>query len=68
VDARTESIGRRIREAELQKVPYMLVIGDREAQEGTVAVRRRHEGDEGTLTLEAFAERLEHETATRVGS
>ncbi|MCU0312813.1 MAG: threonine--tRNA ligase [Solirubrobacteraceae bacterium] len=68
VDARTESIGRRIREAELQKVPYMLVIGDREAQEGTVAVRRRHEGDEGTLTLEAFAERLEHETATRAGS
>jgi threonyl-tRNA synthetase len=68
LDARTESIGRRIREAELQKVPYMLVVGDREAEEGTVAVRRRHEGDEGTLSLAAFAERLEHETATRAGS
>ena len=57
LDARSESIGKRIRENELQKIPYMLVVGDREAEEGTVAVRRRHEGDEGSLSVEAFAER-----------
>ncbi|MEA2393112.1 MAG: threonyl-tRNA synthetase, partial [Solirubrobacteraceae bacterium] len=58
VDARTESVGRKIRDAELAKVPYMLVVGDREAQEGTVAVRRHGEGDEGTVELDAFADRL----------
>ena len=51
VDDRTESVGRKIRDAELQKVPYMLVVGDREAEEGTVAVRRHGEGDEGTVAL-----------------
>ena len=40
VDARTESVGRKIRDAELRKVPFMLVMGDREAEEGAVAVRR----------------------------
>ena len=58
VDDRTESVGRKIRDAELQKVPYMLVVGDREAEEGTVAVRRHGEGDEGTVALSAFVERL----------
>ena len=63
IDDRTESVGRKIRDAELQKVPYMLVIGDREAQDGTVAVRRHGEGDEGTFALTAFAERLAGEAA-----
>jgi threonyl-tRNA synthetase len=57
-DVRTESVGRKIRDAELQKIPYMLVVGDREAEEGTVAVRRHGEGDEGTVALSAFVERL----------
>jgi threonyl-tRNA synthetase len=57
-DERTESVGRKIRDAELQKIPYMLVVGDREAEEGTVAVRRHGEGDEGTAALSAFVERL----------
>ena len=48
VDDRSESIGRRIREAELKKVPYMLVVGDREVAEGVVAVRRHGEGDLGS--------------------
>jgi threonyl-tRNA synthetase len=65
VDERSESIGRRIREGELAKTPYMLVVGDREAAEGTVAVRRRHEGDVGTLAVEAFAEHVREETAGR---
>jgi threonyl-tRNA synthetase len=58
LDERTESVGRKIRDAELRKVPYMLVVGDREAQEGTVAVRRHGQGDEGSVELDAFADRL----------
>lgn len=65
LDARGESIGRKIREAELQKIPYMLVVGDREAQDGAVAVRRHREGDLGTLDVEAFAARVRDETARR---
>ncbi len=64
-DDRAESIGRRIREGELQKIPYMLVIGDREADEQAVSVRRRHEGDLGMVAVERFVEHLAHETATR---
>ena len=48
VDDRTESVGRKIREAELRKVPYMLVVGDREAEERAVSLRRHGEGDLGT--------------------
>jgi len=56
LDGRVEKIGYKIREAQLQKVPYMLVIGDREAALGTVAVRSRAEGDQGSRLLEAFLE------------
>ncbi len=65
VDDRTESVGRKIRDAELQKVPYMLVIGDREAEESAVAVRRHGEGDEGTVALAEFVERLSGEVGER---
>src|SRR3954447_20524445 len=58
VDRRTESIGRKIREAELRKIPYMLVVGDREAEQGTAAVRRHREGDQGALALADVAEQL----------
>ena len=53
-DDRNEKLGARIRKAELQKVPAMLVIGEREAASGTVSVRLRHGGDAGTLTLDDF--------------
>ena len=49
LDDRNEKIGYKIREAQLQKVPYMLVIGDKEVEDGTVAVRRRGEGDIGAM-------------------
>ncbi len=55
VDDRTESVGRKIREAELRKVPYMLIVGDDEAEAGTVAVRRHGEGDLGSVDVEEFA-------------
>jgi threonyl-tRNA synthetase len=65
VDDRTESVGRKIRDAELRKVPYMLVVGDKEAEEGTVSVRRHREGDEGSMAVDAFAQRLAQEISAR---
>jgi threonyl-tRNA synthetase len=64
IDERTESVGRKIRDAELQKIPYMLVIGDNEAQDGTVALRRHGEGDQGTVGLDELAERLSAESVS----
>jgi threonyl-tRNA synthetase len=58
VDERSESIGRKIREAELRKVPYMLVVGDREAEQRTVSLRRHREGDQGSVSLDEARERL----------
>jgi threonyl-tRNA synthetase len=66
LDDRTESVGRKIREAELRKIPYMLVIGDREAQDGTVAVREHRQGDTGSVAVAEFAERVSRETRERV--
>jgi threonyl-tRNA synthetase len=65
VDDRTESVGRKIREAELNKVPYMLVVGDREAEQRAVALRRHREGDQGTVGLDEVVERLVVEAAGR---
>jgi threonyl-tRNA synthetase len=61
VDARDEKLGAKIRDAELQKVPYMLVVGPRDAEAGTVSVRRKGEGDLGAMPLAAFLERVERE-------
>jgi threonyl-tRNA synthetase len=58
LDARNEKLGYRIREAQLQKVPYMLVVGAREEQEGTVAVRRRVGEDLGAMAVDAFLSRV----------
>jgi len=65
VDDRSESVGRKIREAELGKVPYMLVVGDREAEAGAAALRRHTEGDLGTVPVEEIVERLAGEVAAR---
>lgn len=54
IDTRAEKIGYKIREARLQKIPYMLVVGAKEEEEGTVSVRSRFQGDEGAKTLDAF--------------
>ena len=55
VDDRQEKIGRKIRDTELSKIPYMLIVGEKEMNEGQVAVRKHGEGDKGAVTLEAFA-------------
>ena len=55
----------KIRDAQLQKIPYMVVIGGREVQAGTLAIRHRQQGDLGPMTLGDFAERVKKETADR---
>lgn len=61
-DVRAESIGKRIRDGEIGKVPYLLIIGDREAQENMLSVRARHGEDVGTLSVDDFAARIAQES------
>jgi threonyl-tRNA synthetase len=65
LDARQEKIGYKIREAQLQKVPYMLVIGDRESAEGTMSVRTRAGGDQGASPVDAFITSAREEIARK---
>ena len=58
IDNRNETIGKKIREAQLNKYPYMLIVGEKETAENTVSVRSRVEGDTGSLTLETFIEKI----------
>lgn len=59
LDDRTEKIGKKIRDAELQKIPYMLIIGEKEMTQQKLSVRRQGEGDKGLFTLEAFITQLQ---------
>ena len=67
LDDRTESVGRKIRDAELRKIPYMLVVGDREAERDEVSVREHRGGDAGAMSVHAFAQRLADESKPRSG-
>jgi threonyl-tRNA synthetase len=67
VDDRSEKVGKKIREAELAKVPYMLIVGGDEAEQGTVAVRKQGEGDLGGLSISAFADQIEREVEEMLG-
>lgn len=64
-DVRSEKLGKKIREAQLEKVPYVLVIGDKEAEQGVVAVRQRTEGDLGTMQVSAFITLAKEEVANK---
>jgi threonyl-tRNA synthetase len=66
VDRRSEKLGYKIREAQLEKVPYMLVLGEQEQQAGTVAVRKRGEGDAGTWAIREFTDRLLREITSKL--
>ena len=66
LDDRNEKIGKRIREAQVQKVPFMLIIGEKEAESGTVAVRQRHGGDLGAMTLDDFIARMQKDIDEKV--
>jgi threonyl-tRNA synthetase len=62
IDFRDEKIGRKIRDAEIKKIPYMLIVGEKEAAEGTISVRKHGTGDLGSLTIEEFKQQLIKET------
>jgi threonyl-tRNA synthetase len=61
IDSRNEKIGKKIRDNELKRIPYLLVVGEKEEAEGTVAVRKQGEGDKGAMKLEEFAEFIKNE-------
>ena len=61
VDDRNEKIGRKIRDNELKRIPYMLIVGEKEAQEGEVSVRVQGEGDKGSVKIATFAEQIAEE-------
>jgi len=63
VDDRNEKIGRKIRDNELKRIPYMLVVGEKEAENGEVSVRRQGEGDKGTMKVAEFAKLITDEVA-----
>ena len=65
LDDRNEKIGYRIREAQLQKIPYMLVVGDKEVQAGAVSVRSHKDGDKGSMVLEDFIAMAQEEVRTK---
>ena len=64
-DFRNEKLGYKLREAQTNKIPYMVVVGDKEAEDGTIALRKRMVGDQGTMTLDAFMEMIRTERDTR---
>lgn len=65
LDERSETVNYRIREAQMQQVPYMVVIGDKEVEDNVVAIRHRRQGNLGTMTVEALAEKLKAEVANK---
>ncbi|MBQ6766789.1 MAG: threonine--tRNA ligase, partial [Paludibacteraceae bacterium] len=61
VDDRNEKIGRKIRDNELKRIPYMVIVGEKEEQDGTVSVRRQGEGDKGSMSVSDFAKMINTE-------
>ncbi|NQX78681.1 threonine--tRNA ligase [Gilvibacter sp.] len=66
VDNRNETIGRKIREAEMKKIPYMIIVGEQEEKDGTIAVRKHSEGDMGTMKVEDFAAIIENDIKSTI--
>jgi len=65
LDSRNEKINLKIRRAQLEKVPFMVILGDKEVESGTLAVRNRFDGDMGTFSFEKFRELIQHLKVTR---
>lgn len=66
IDERSEKTGRKIRDAEISKIPYMLIVGEKEEESGTVSVRRHGEGDLGSMEIEKFAEMVNKEVSDKI--
>ena len=65
VDARNEKMGYKIREGQMQKIPYLLIVGDKEMESGQVAVRHRKQGDQGAMDVDAFMAKIREEISSR---
>ncbi|MDX9696934.1 MAG: threonine--tRNA ligase [Bacteroidales bacterium] len=61
IDERNEKIGKKIRDNELKRIPYLLIVGEKEAETGTISVRKQGDGDKGTMKIEEFAELINNE-------
>jgi threonyl-tRNA synthetase len=66
IDSRNEKIGKKIRDSELRRIPYLLVVGEKEEAEGTVAVRRQGEGDKGSMKMEDFKDFIINEVKNQL--
>nr|NQU89524.1 threonine--tRNA ligase [Bacteroidota bacterium] len=66
IDSRSEKTGKKIRDAEMKRIPFMLIVGEKEENEGSVSVRRQGEGDLGTYTIETFASLIQEEIAKMI--
>ncbi|MEA1874792.1 MAG: threonine--tRNA ligase [Bacteroidota bacterium] len=66
IDDRNEKIGRKIRDNELKRIPYLLIVGENEAENGTISVRRQGEGDQGVVSIEAFAKMVNQDVKTEL--
>ncbi len=66
IDSRSEKTGRKIRDAEMKKIPYMLIVGEKEEKENTVSVRKHKEGNMGTFNIETFAKHIENEIEVHI--
>lgn len=67
VDARSEKVGRKIRDAEVEKMPYMLIVGEEEEAQNTVSVRKQGEGDQGSYSIDNFASLIKNEIDAQLG-
>ena len=61
IDDRNEKIGRKIRDNELKRIPYLLIVGEKEQENGEISVRKQGEGDQGSMKIANFAEKLTQE-------
>ena len=66
MDDRNEKIGRKIRDNEMKRIPYLLIVGEKEAENGEVSVRKQGEGDQGSKKIEEFAKILNEEVQNMI--
>ena len=66
IDDRNEKIGRKIRDTELKRTPYMVIVGEKEMEEGLVSMRKQGGGEQATMSMEDFAKRINDEVATQL--
>ena len=66
IDERNEKIGKKIRDNELKRIPYLLIVGEKEQESGSISVRRQGEGDKGVMSLEEFANFIQSEVQSQL--